>query len=149
MTTSRKKTNIPDMRMLLFTLWIFAMLNYLFCDIMSLMDVTKVRDLLDDGAFGTIQMTSEMLLGGAFLMEIPMVMVLLSRILPQKANRIAQIIAGAIMTLAQTGSLFAGGMIPEVYYIFCSVIEIATTVVIVVLAVRWSSRRAEEIQEGR
>lgn len=28
----------------------------------------------------------------------------------------------------------------EVYYFFCSVVEIATTVVIVILAVRWSSR---------
>ena len=123
-----------DKKILFSTLWIFALLNYLYCDIMSLMNPDILRQLLT-GTVNGMEMNENFLLGAAILMEIPITMILLSRILNFKANRLANIIAGTIMTLVQVASLFAGP--PAKYYLFCSIIEIATTIIIVVFAIRW------------
>jgi hypothetical protein len=74
-------------------------------------------------------------LGAAILVEIFIAMVLLSRVLPYRANRWANIAAGTIMTAVQSVTLFVG--IPAPYYLFFSVIEIATTVLIVWFAWNW------------
>ncbi|MBE0654494.1 MAG: hypothetical protein IH594_11885 [Bacteroidales bacterium] len=110
------------------------MLNYLYCDIMGIMDVNVLRQYLT-GIVNGMEMNENLLLGAAILMEIPIVMVLLSRILNYRFNRWANIIAGTIMTLVQTATLFAS--VPTKYYLFCSIIEIATTIVIVWLAWKW------------
>jgi len=68
-------------------------------------------------------------------MEIPFVMILLSRILNYRANRLANIIAGIIMTAAQFASLFVGSS--ELHYTFYSVIEISGTLFIVWYALKW------------
>lgn len=121
-------------KVLLSTLWIFAILNYLYCDIMGLMDVNLLKQYLA-GTVNGMEMNENFLLGAAILMEIPIAMVLLSRILNYKANRWANIIAGVIMTIVQIATLFAGE--PTKYYLFCSMIEIATTIAIVRLAWKW------------
>jgi hypothetical protein len=127
-------TQKTDRKILLSTLWIFAILNYLYCDIMGLMDVNLLRQYLT-GTVNGMEMNENILLAAAILLEIPIAMVLLSRILNYKANRWANIIAGIIMTLVQTATLFASA--PTKYYLFCSIIEITTTIVIVWLALKW------------
>ncbi len=128
---------MKDKKMILSTLWIFAMLNYLYCDVMSLMDPGFLKQYLN-GNVGGIQLTSGFFLGAAILMEIPTAMVLLSRVLRHGANRLANIIAGAIMTIIQFSSLFFGSS-PTIYYIFFSVIEIVCTAFIVWYAWKWTS----------
>ncbi len=123
-----------DKKILLSTLWIFVTLNYLYCDIMGFMDVNLLKQYFT-GNVGGMTINESFLLGAAILMEIPIAMVLLSRILNYRSNRWANIIAGLIMTLVQTATLFAG--VPTKYYLFCSIIEIATTIVIVWLAWKW------------
>jgi hypothetical protein len=132
------KANHLDKKTVLSTLWIFALLNYLYCDVMSLMDPELLRQFLA-GTLNGLHVNDTFLLGGAILMEIPIAMILLSRILNHKANRLANIIAGTIMTLAQIASLFLGA--PPKYYIFCSVIEIGTTIFIVWYASTWNHRQ--------
>ena len=127
-------TEKMDKKTLLTTLWIFVTLNYLYCDVMGLMDAKVLNEILT-GTVNGMNMNESFLLGAAILMEIPMGMVLLSRILKYKANRLANIIAGGIMTLVQIASLFLGS--PTKYYIFCSVIEISTTAFIVWYAWKW------------
>jgi threonine/homoserine/homoserine lactone efflux protein len=78
------------------------------------------------------------LLGAAILMEIPISMVLLSRVLKYGANRWANMIAGAIMTAVQFSSLFFGSS-PTIYYIFFSILEIACTALIVWYAWKWAN----------
>ena len=126
---------MKDKKVLLSTLWIFVTLNYIYCDVFSLMNSNELKAILS-GSVGSIQMTEGFLLGGAFLMEIPMAMILLSRFLKQKANRIANMIAGTIMALVQVMSLFVGEG-PSPHYIFFSIIEIGCTIVIVFIAWRW------------
>lgn len=123
-----------DKKVLLSTLWIFAILNYLYCDIMGLMDVNLLKQYLT-GIVNGMEMNENLLMGAAILMEIPIAMVLLSRILNYRANRWANIIAGIIMTLVQVATLFVGE--PAKYYLFCSIIEIATTIFIVWLSWKW------------
>jgi hypothetical protein len=106
---------------------------------MGIMDVNLLKQYLT-GSVGGMEINENFLLAAAILMEIPIAMVLLSRILDYKANRWANIIAGTIMTIVQTATLFAG--IPTKYYLFCSLIEIATTVVILRLAWKWINPNA-------
>jgi hypothetical protein len=112
-------------------LWLFAMLNYIYADILSLMDPSVLRDILS-GSVGISPMT---LLAGAILMEIPIAMVFLCLVLTDKVNRWANIGSGVIKTLAVLGSLSVGT--PSLYYVFFVVIEVTATVTIVVMAWRW------------
>jgi MFS family permease len=128
MNSIKKTTGMKDKKGMLSTLWLFATLNYLYCDVVTLMDPVK---------HGSIQLTQGFLLGAAILVEIPIAMVLLSRILKYRANRWANIIAGIIMTAVQTLTLFVA--VPTLYYVFFSAIEIACTAFIVWYAWRWSN----------
>jgi len=132
---------MQDMRARLSALWLFATLNYLYCDVVTVMDPVK---------HGSVQLTQGFLLGAAVLVEIPMAMVLLSRILKYRASRWASIIAGAVMTVVQTATLFVA--VPTMYYAFFSVIEIASTALIVWFAWRWlnpvPSSRPDSLPEG-
>jgi hypothetical protein len=128
-----------DMRSKLSTLWLFATLNYLYCDVAGLMD----RELLTGylaGNVGGLEISQGFLLGAGILVEIPIAMVLLSRVLKHRANRWANIAAGTVMTVVQLATLFAGT--PTIYYLFFSVIEIATTAFIVWSAWKWSETAA-------
>ena len=116
------------------TLWIFATLNYLYCDVVTLMDPTLLKGFLA-GNIGGMDVSQAFLLAGAVLVEIPISMVLLSRVLAGRPNRWVNIVAGAVMTVVQVASLFA--KTPAPYYVFFSVLEIAATSAIVVSAWRW------------
>jgi hypothetical protein len=120
-------------------LWVFLTLNYLYCDLLGLMDPDSLKQYLT-GSVDGLQITQGFLLGAALLMEIPIAMVLLSSVLPHWGSRWANIIAGTVMTLVQIGSLFMGSG-PTVFYAFYSTVEIACTAFIVWYAWRWHTPR--------
>jgi Family of unknown function (DUF6326) len=122
-------------KMTLSTLWIFATLNYLYCDVLGLTDHEQLRQYLT-GTVNGLDMTPGFLLGAGILMEIPIAMVLLARVLRYRANRWANVVAGAIMTVVQVGTLFMGSV--TVYYVFFSIVEIAATAFIVWYAWTWT-----------
>lgn len=124
----------PDRKTVLSTLWIFAMLNYLYCDVMALMDPVLLNEFIT-GTVGGMEINERFLLGAAILMEIPIAMVLLSRILDYRANRLANIIAGSIKTVVMIMTMFIG--MPSLYYLFFGTIEIACTAFIVWYAWTW------------
>ena len=128
LTTDKKTTDKVGVKVLLSTLWLFAMLTYTYGDVVTLMDPVK---------HGTFELTEGFLLGGSIIMMIPISMVLLSRILKYRANRWANIIAGTFMTAFLILTLFVA--VPTTYYVFFSVIEIATTAFIVGYAWKWSN----------
>ena len=131
MSTNKKTAETIDRKVLLSSLWLFAMLTYTYGDVVTLMDPIK---------HGSIQLTEGFLLGGSRFMMIPISMVLLSRILKYRANRWASIIAGAIMTVSLTLTLFVA--VPTTYYAFFTAIEIACTALIVWYA--WTWRNSED-----
>lgn len=126
---------IKDRGTILSTLWIFVTLNYLYCDVLSLMSPEMLNSLITTGGAGGIKMNEPTLLAAAILLEIPILLVLLSRILKYKANRMANIIGGSIKTLVMAGTLFMGA---SLHYIFFAIIEIATTSYIVWFAWTWT-----------
>ena len=71
-------------------LWLFALLNYLYADVRCL-----VRNSLAIQRTAP-HLTEWALAGSAVLMEIPIAMILACRMLPFRANRLANIIAGVI-----------------------------------------------------
>ncbi len=127
---------MKDRKVILSTLWIFITANYIFCDVLSIMEPEFLKILLEGGKVaGSQTVTQEFLLAAAILLEIPFAMIILSRILKYRVNRLINIIAGIIMTVVQIGSLFAGT--PTLHYIFYSVIEIACALFITWYAWTW------------
>lgn len=140
---SKMETNeIKDRKMILSNLWIFATLNYLYCDVMSLMDSGLLSQYLT-GTINGMHINGGFLLGAAILMEIPIGMVLLSRLLMFRANRWANIVAGSIMTIVQTLAMFMG--MPAPYYMFCGTIEVLTTAFIVWYAWKWVETNSNSV----
>ncbi len=131
MEDNKKGTLVPDMKVRLSALWLFAMLTYTYGDVVTLMDPVK---------HGSIQLTEGFLLGGSIFMMIPITMVLLSRILKYRAIRWSSIIAGTIMTAALPVTLFVA--VPTSYYVFFTVIEITATALIVWYAWKWRNPEA-------
>lgn len=125
----KRSTEIKDRKVMLSTLWVFVVFNYLYCDVMSLMDPKLLKQYIF-GNPGGIQVTEGFLFGAAILMEIPIAMVFLSRVLKNRLNRWTNTIAGIIMTAVQLISLFFGTS-PTPYYLFFSIIEIGCTLLIV------------------
>lgn len=119
---------------LLQTLWIFVTLNYLYADVIGLLDPLILRQVLR-GAVDGLALTRPFLLAAAVMMEVPMAMVVASRVLPQRPNRAAQLFAGVFKTLAVAASLCVGT--PSGYYLFFAAIEMACTSLIALLAWRW------------
>jgi hypothetical protein len=121
-----KAQESPSVKSKLSALWLFAMLTYTYGDVVTLMDPVK---------HGTIELTEGFLLGGSIFMMIPLTMVLLSRLMTYRWSRLASIVAGTIMTVALTLTLFVA--VPTMYYAFFTAIEIVTTSVIVWYAWKW------------
>ena len=115
--------------------WIFVTLNYIFCDVFTLMCSEELKKILS-GSVGTMIINQKFLLVFAIIMEIPMAMILFSRFLKFRINRPLNIIAGLVLTIIQAGSLFVGT--PTLHYLFFSIIEIATTTAIVWFAWKWN-----------
>ena len=95
------------------------------------------------------------LMGSAVLMEIPIAMVVASRLLPFRANRLANIIAGFLLTLVNGFLTFVPPLVgwgkppalPE--YLFFATIETVATSVIIWQAWTWSGVEAAVSSERR
>jgi Family of unknown function (DUF6326) len=89
------------------------------------------------------------LMGSAVLMEIPIAMILACRLLPLRANRLENMIAGGVITLVNGFLTFvpplAGWGRPPAFpeYLFFATIETVATSVIVWQAWTWSGVEAE------
>jgi Family of unknown function (DUF6326) len=123
-------------------LWIFALLNYLYADVLALFDIVGSQDPAP-------HLPQWALLGSAVLMEIPIAMIVASRLLPFRANRLANIIAGAIETLAVVSMQFVYPLVSGAWheqmfpsYIFFGTIETVCTSVIIWQAWTWSGDAA-------
>ena len=111
------KTAGMDMKVKLSTLWIFVLFNMIFADIVGFMNPGALEDIMT-GNVG-IEITQGLLLVFAILLEIPIALVVLSRVLKYSANRWANIIAGVITILFVIG----GGSL-ELSYIFFATMEV-------------------------
>jgi hypothetical protein len=136
---------MEDIRVRLSVLWLFATLNYIYADVFFCIDVLGSKK----GSIGVIHFSPGGWLGIAILMEIPMAMVLLSRILKPRANRWANIVAGTIETAAVLLAQFIFPIfhITETssYYLFFGAVEVVCTSLIVWYAWKWPRETAAEL----
>jgi hypothetical protein len=132
-----------DMKERLSLLWIFALLNYLYADVLALWAIVGSLNVAD-----APHLPPWALAGSAVLMEIPIAMIVASRLLPFRANRLANIIAAAIETLVNGFLTFVPPLagwgrppaLPE--YLFFATIETVCTSVIIWQAWTWSEVEA-------
>jgi hypothetical protein len=121
-------------------LWIFALLNYLYADVIALFDIAG-----SGRHFAALPPWA--LMASAVLMEIPIVMIVACRLLPFRANRLANIVAGGFLTLVNGFLTFVPPLLgwgrPPAFseYLFFATIETLCTLVIVWKA--WTWARAE------
>ena len=134
MTTDERTAGMPGMPERLSTLWIFIMFNMVFADILSFMYPGTLREVLT-GYAGGVHVTPGFLLGAAIVTEIPIAMIVLSRVLKHGANRWANIVAGVI-TIAY---VIGGGSLNQIHYLFFAAMEVACAVLIVWYAWQWRS----------
>src|ERR1700691_135034 len=123
---SMKEVDMHDTKERLSLFWIFALLNYLYADVLALWAVRSLPHL-----------PPWVLAGSAVLMEIPIAMIVACRLLPFRANRLANIIAGEILTLVNgfltyVPPLVGWGSTPALpeYLFFATIQTVCTSVII-------------------
>jgi hypothetical protein len=131
MNTHKMATIMKDQKVILSTLWIFALLNYIYADIFNLFFNPEAQ---------SATMPQGAIFAFAVLMETAIAMVLLSRLLKYGANRWTNIIAGIIHTALVSWTLFAEN--PAFYILFAS-IEIACTLFIIWYAWKWRNPESQ------
>jgi hypothetical protein len=123
------------------TLWIFVLINMLFADIFSFM-VPGALQKIATGVVDGVQLTPGFLLIAAVLTEIPMAMIILSRLLSYRANRWANLVGGLFTILWVVG---LGSATP--HYIFIASVEVITCGWIVWLAWRWRAPEGQRRED--
>ena len=120
-------------------LWLFALLNYLYADVTALWAIAGTRFSLGGPPWA--------LMASSVFMEIPIAMIVACRLLPFRANRLANIIAGVIVTvvngfLTYVPPLAGWGTTPALpEYLFFATIETVCTSVIIWQAWTWSGAK--------
>ena len=133
MSAEPRILGIKDQRVMLSTLWVFALFNYLYADFVTMMVSPATTNR-------AAQMSQSAVLGLAVLMETAIAMVLLSRILQYSANRWANIVAGVLHTAFVASTLIGGSI--QLYYMLFAAVEIACTIFIVWYAWQWQPEPA-------
>jgi hypothetical protein len=130
-----------DTREALSTLWAFVLFNFIYADVVALFDIVYNAKGNQSG----IQFTPGTLLGVSVLLEIPMLMIVASRVLAYRTNRWANLCAGAAyaaVTLITQFILPLSNGTATTYYVFFGAIEIGAAALIVWVAWQWRGENA-------
>jgi hypothetical protein len=112
-------------------LWICIVFNMVFADVLSFMYPGFLKEVLT-GSVGGVHITAGFLVVAAILTEVPIAMIVLSRMLKQRANRWANIVA-AVITIA----FVIGGSTRYPHAIFFTAVQVACALLIVWSAWTW------------
>jgi hypothetical protein len=136
MNTSITPSKKIDTKVLLSTLWIVVMINMLKADILSLFIPGSTDELARTSA-STGTPIPQLMLGGAIMMEISIVMIILSRVLKHGVNRWVNIIV-SLVTIA----FVVGGGVSYPHYIFIAAVEMISLLLIIWQAWKWHNPEA-------
>jgi hypothetical protein len=117
-------------------LWVFVMFNMLAADVISFLDGNLLAQLLT-GYAGEVRITSTFQLAAAIMIEIPIAMIVLSRSLPSRWNRIANPVAALA-----TAAFVVGGGSASPHYVFFAAAELGALAVITWLVLARRPARA-------
>ena len=129
MNTLAPAANRIATKTLLSTLWIVVAINMLKADILSLYIPGSADELARTAGDTPIPL---LMLGAAVLMQVPTLMVLLSRVLKHGLNRWANI-AASLITIA----FVIGGAASYPHYLLIATVEVVCLLLIVWLAWQW------------
>ncbi|HPW66047.1 MAG TPA: DUF6326 family protein [Salinivirgaceae bacterium] len=125
------------------SVWAFASLNYLYCDLVAFMD-KDFHAQYHTGDVGGMKMTPEFLTGAALMMQIPIANVFLPQVIKNdRTLKWVQFASGLAMTLIQSATLFSDK--PTPYYAAFSALEIGATAFITIDALRWKTDSKKKI----
>jgi hypothetical protein len=122
---TNQKLIAMDMKAKLSTSWMFVLFNVIFRDIHELFRPGLLGEMMT-GTVNGVQVTEGMLLIGGIMAEIPIAMVLLSRVLTYRVNRWANIIAG-ILTIV---IVLANGVRDLDDMFFATIVAVALALII-------------------
>jgi len=131
MGTNKGTNGMADMRVRLSTLWVFVMFNMVFADIVGFLNPGTLETMM------AMKPAQELLLLFSILLEIPIAMIVLSRLLKYRENRWANIAAGAVTIL-----WVIGGGNPSLSYMFFAALEVACALAIAWSAWKWTEQEA-------
>lgn len=135
-SASEKIPFFKNKRNLYSSLWAYASLNYLYADLVGLMDANNLTQY-QNGEVNGIKITPEFLTSAAVLMQVPLANVFLPHVIKNdRTLKWVQIASGVFMTAIQASTLFVGK--PTPYYATFSTFEIATTAFITIDAINWN-----------
>jgi Family of unknown function (DUF6326) len=121
MKTTNKTLEMKDRKAMLSLLWIFVMFNFTYGDILTLYFNNVLQkqawQLFQSGTVGSVHITQGFVLLGAVLLETAIAMVLLSRVLPYRVNRWANIIVGVIQIVANV-QVLTGPVFLNLFFVF-------------------------------
>lgn len=125
------------------SMWAFASLNYLYCDVVGLMD-KNIHAQYEAGVVDGTEITPQFLTGAAVMMQIAIANVFLPQVIKNDRRlRWVQIASGISMTLIQSATLFVGK--PTPYYSTFSAFEIGATTFITINALRWKTNSKKQL----
>ena len=111
-------------RALLSTLWIVVLINILSADVFS--------HMLGASGEAAVSVTPWIMFAFAVVHELPIAMIVLSRILKRKANRILNYVAAGVTAL-----YIVAGWSATPHYIFFALLELICLVFVVMTAKKW------------
>ena len=132
--TMNPNINLLEMKTKLSTLWIWVLFNMLFRDMHEFARTGFLEEMLAMTSNGA-QIPEGLLLGAAFVLQIPICMVFLTQVLNVKVNRCANLIA-AVITIVM---IVSNNLAPDLDDIFFAVVECVALLLIIWYAWRWSS----------
>jgi hypothetical protein len=135
MNVSKAIPGMEDIKVKLSTLWVFVLFNMVFADIVGFMNPGALEHIMT-WAVG-MEITQELLLVFSILLEIPIAMVCLSRVLKYRENRWANIIASVVTIL-----FVIGGGSTYLSYLFFATMEVVCMSLIIWYAWKWSPQEA-------
>jgi Sec-independent protein secretion pathway component TatC len=106
------------------TLWVVVMFNMVFADILTFIKPGALHELWAGQA--GVHITPGLLLVFAMLLEVPIAMICVSRVLKPGANRWANTVAAAV-----TAAFVVGGGSLSPHYVFFAAVEVACMALIV------------------
>jgi len=132
--SSERRVAVADMGTRLSTLWVVVMFNMVFADILTFIKPGALQELWAGQA--GVHVTPGLLLVFALLLEIPIAMIFVSRILKREPNRWANTVAAVITT-----AFVVGGGSLDLHYVFFATVEVACMALIVWSV--WTRRNSE------
>ena len=123
-------------RGILSSLWIFFFINHFFMGLHEFANPAFLEQLLGGG----YTVSDSLLLTAAITIELPIMMIVLSRVLPNKINWIVNILV-ALFTI---GLEIMNNPNPDLDNMFFLAAELTGFVTIIVISIRWRARVAKE-----